>query len=259
MSIKSWMFTLLILLVNVFAIHGSHFDGGSISYQVVGTNGSKVIVRITQSYTYVYSKVYCNNTYIANQWSLILTGYADATAVLNCTANCTTDGGYTPIPVDSKCTDYSVGMGITVGQRTDDVALDNGSYFVISNQGNAFRTLSLPGSGGSTLSWSISALIDLRMRPDGTYNTSPKATMISPVYIPVGIQEKISIPTIDANNDNVRCRFANGTNECGAVCPPSALPTGTAISSNCTLTITGTKAGDWYAVALQVIHTHCRI
>jgi hypothetical protein len=88
MSIKSWMFTLLILLVNVFAIHGSHFDGGSISYQVVGTNGSKVIVRITQSYTYVYSKVYCNNTYIANQWSLILTGYADATAVLNCTYTC---------------------------------------------------------------------------------------------------------------------------------------------------------------------------
>ncbi len=35
------------------------------------------------------------------------------------------------------------------------------------------------------------------MRPDGTYNTPPKATMISPIYIPVDIQQTISIPTID--------------------------------------------------------------
>jgi len=252
----NWMFTLLILLTIVFAVHGSHFDGGSIFYQVVGTNGSKLIVQITQTYTYVYPTIYCNNTYIANQWNLVLTSYADATATLNCTANCSTDGGYTPVPVASKCTDYSVGMAITVGQRTDDVLLNNGSYFTVSYQGSSFRTLSLPGSGGSGLGWSISTVIDLQMRPDGTYNTPPKATMISPIYIPVGVQQTISIPTIDANNDNVRCRFANGTNECGSVCPPSSLPTGTSISSDCQLTITGAKAGDWYAVAIQVIHIH---
>ncbi len=254
MSIINWVFTLLILLTSVFTILGSHFDGGSISYKVVGTNGSNVIVRITQSYTYVYTKIYCNDTYIANQWSLILAPYQDATALLNCTANCSTDGGYTPIPVASRCTDYSVGMAITVGQRTDDVLVGNGSYFVVAYQGSAFRTLNLPNGGGSTLGWSISTVIDLRLRPDGTYNTPPKATMISPIYIPVGIQQTILIPTIDEDNDNVRCRFASGANECGAVCPPSSLPNGTSISDPCTLTITGTTAGDWYAVAIQVIH-----
>ena len=254
MFVKIFLFTLLVLLINLLSTHGSHFDGGSISYQVVGTNGSKVIVRITQTYTYVYSKIYCNDTYIANQWNLVLSPYGDATAVLNCTAYCSTSGGYSSIPIASRCTDYSVGMGITVGQRTDDVAIDNGSYFVISNQGSAFRTLNLPGFGGSSLGWSISTLINLIMRPDGKYNTPPKASMISPIYIPAGIPQKISIPTIDADNDNVRCRFANGSNECSAVCPPSALPPGTTISSNCTLTITGTTPGDWYAVALQVNH-----
>lgn len=89
------------------------------------------------------------------------------------------------------------------------------------------------------------------MRPDGTYNTPPKATMISPIYIPVGVAQQISIPTIDADNDNVRCRFANGSKECSSVCPPSSLPSGTTISSSCTLTITGANAGDWYAVAIQ--------
>ena len=246
------MFILLILLTSVIAIHGSHFDGGSISYKVVGTNGSKLIVRITQSYTYVYPTIYCNNTYIANQWNLAFGSFGDATATLSCIANCTTKGGYTAIPVATKCTDYSAGMQITVGQRTDDVLINNGSYFVAAYQGSAFRTLDLPNSGGSSLGWSISTVIDLRMRPDGTYNTPPKATMISPIYIPVGVQQTISIPTIDEDNDNVRCRFANGTNECADVCPPGSLPTGTSISSNCTLTITGAAAGDWYAVALQV-------
>jgi hypothetical protein len=255
MSIINWIFTLLIVLISVFAIHGSHFDGGSISYQVIGTNGSQLVVSITQSYTYVYPTIYCNNSYIINQWTLPLSGYSDATATLNCIANCSTQGGYTPIPVASKCTDYSVGMAITVGQRTDDVLINNGSYFVVAYQANSFRTLSLPGSGGSTLGWSISTVIDLRIRSDGKYNNPPKATMISPIYIPVGVQQKISIPTIDEDNDDVRCRFASGANECSAVCPPGSLPSGTSISNNCVLTITGAHAGDWYAVAIQVFHT----
>ncbi len=77
--------------------------------------------------------------------------------------------------------------------------------------------------------------------------------MISPIYIPVGKRTALVIPTIDGDNDIVRCRFANTTTECGGVCPPSSLPNNTVIiSSNCTLLITGANVGDWYAVALQV-------
>ncbi|CAF3475820.1 unnamed protein product [Rotaria sp. Silwood1] len=84
--------------MTLFVIHESHFQGGTISYKVIGTNGSQLIVRITQTYT------------------LILTLFGDATATLICIANCSTSGGYISIPIASKCTDYSVRMLITVGQ-----------------------------------------------------------------------------------------------------------------------------------------------
>ena len=77
--------------------------------------------------------------------------------------------------------------------------------------------------------------------------------MISPIYIPVGVQKALIIPTIDSDNDVVRCRFANSTIECSNVCPPASLPNNTVlISSNCTLLITGAVVNDWYAVAIQV-------
>ena len=66
------------------------------------------------------------------------------------------------------------------------------------------------------------------------------------------IQQNIFIPTIDGDNDQVRCRLANGTNECGSACPPASLPNGTILFSNCTLLITGAKVNDWYAIAIQV-------
>jgi hypothetical protein len=251
MPIVSVILYLLALLTIIFVVHGTDFEGGTISYKVVGNNGSGLIVRITQSYTYIYPIIYCNNTYIANQWALSLTGSSDANATLACISNCSTNGGYVPVPVSSKCTDYSAAMSITVGQQTNDVIVANGSYFAIAYTSSASRNLSLP-SGVSTNNLSMSTVIDLRVRSDGTWNTPPVANMISPLYIPVGVQQIISIPTIDADNDNVRCRFASGASECGTVCPPASLPAGTLISTDCNLTITGANADDWYSVALEV-------
>jgi len=95
----------------------------------------------------------------------------------------------------------------------------------------------------------------IRLRQDGKINNALVAAIISPIYIPVGIQQTIFIPTIDADNDQVRCRFAVGADECAGVCPPGSLPNGTTILSNCTLFITGTNVGDWYAVATMVRKT----
>ena len=86
----------LLLLVGT-VVDGTHFQGGTISYKVVGNNASGVVVRVTQQYIYYYSRIYCNNTYIANQWSLSLAGYPDVSSTLTCIASCATSGGYTPI------------------------------------------------------------------------------------------------------------------------------------------------------------------
>ncbi len=116
--------------------------------------------------------------------------------------------------------------------------------------------MNLPEPGSASYNWSIACTIDLRPRSDtGKLNTPPVATIISPVDIPVGVQTALFIPTIDSDNDVVRCRFSNSTDECSDVCPPASLPNNTVIiASNCTLLITGANAGDWYAVALQVCH-----
>jgi hypothetical protein len=243
------LFVLLLPLIS----RATHFDGGTITYKVINATGSSVFILISQTYIYVYPTIYCNNTYILNQSPLLnLAGKAENGKYLNCTSNCTTSGGYMPVPLNTYCTDYSSTLGITVGERSDVVNVSSGSYFVVTFSSNTWRPLTLPPYNSTSKSWNITCVIDIRLRPDGTFNHPPVATIISPIYIPVGIQESIFIPTIDADNDQVRCRFANGPGECADVCPPTSLPNGTILFSNCTLLITGVNVTDWYAVVIMV-------
>jgi hypothetical protein len=101
-----------------------------------------------------------------------------------------------------------------IGQRTDDVLFNNGLYFMVAYSEDHFCKLSLVSGVESSSNWSISTLIDLCIRSDRTYNTPPLANVFSRIYIRVSIQQKISIPTTNADSDNVRCRFVSGD-----VCP----------------------------------------
>lgn len=242
------------------AIDTTHFEGGTITYKVLNTSGSTISIVLTQTYIYDYTKITCTNSMIANQSPQLTfnSPYQENTASVACIQYCNQSGGYKAPSVVSYCTDYSVGLGITVGQRSDTINITNGSYFLVAYQSLSWRQLSLPsGSSSANTAWSISCLIDLRIRSDGTYNHPPVATIISPIYIPVGIPQSILIPTIDSDNDQVRCRFANGTNECGNACPPASLPNGTKLYSNCTLIITGAKYNDWYAITIEVSEIQC--
>lgn len=242
-------------------INATHFLGGTITYKVLNTSGSIVSIVLTQTYIYDYTKITCTNTMIVNQTPKLTfnSPYRENMDKVNCTQYCNQSGGYIPPSVVSYCTDYSIALGITVGQRSDIINITNGSYFLAAYQSTSWRQLTLPSTSGSlNTTWSISCLINLQMRSDGTYNNPPAATIISPIFIPVGIPQSIFIPTIDADNDNVRCRFANGTNECGSACPPSSLPNGTVLFSNCTMIITGAKVDDWYAIAIQVSDSACK-
>ena len=254
---ESIIFYCFLIYITIYTgINATHFEGGTITYKVLNTSGSTVSILLTQTYVYDYTKIYCNNSMILNQAPKLLfaSPYLEDNSKVLCIENCTQSGGYVAPSVVSYCTDYSVGLGITVGQRSDVINITNGSYFLVAYQSISWRPLSLPaGSGSLNTTWSISCLINLQMRSDGSgYNHPPVSTIISPIYIPVGIQQVILVPTIDADNDQVRCRFANGTNECGIPCPPASLPNGTTLFSNCTLLITGAKVNDWYAVTIEV-------
>ncbi|CAM4767846.1 unnamed protein product [Rotaria magnacalcarata] len=245
-------------LINIFlCLHlarTSHFQGGTITYKIMNTNGSTVSIMITQTYIYRWPLIYCDNADILSQSSPNMSAFPEYNYKLNCISNCTTDGGYVPVPIRPYCIDYSAPMSISTTQRTDIVNITIGAYFTVAFQSSAWRTLSLPTGSPTSKGWSISCTIDLRIRSDTSkLNTPPVANIISPIAIPVGVQQSLIIQTIDSDNDVVRCRFADTPTECADVCPPSSLPNNTIlISSNCTLLITGAKVHDWYAVAIQI-------
>jgi hypothetical protein len=117
-----------------------------------------------------------------------------------------------------------------------------------------YRTLALSTGGtDSNAHWSITATIDIRPRADnGLINTPPIASVLSPYGIPYNITTEIAIPTMDVDGDDVRCRWSNSSLECSTICFPLTMPIGTTLSSNCTLTLTGTSTTGWYCASIQV-------
>ena len=117
-----------------------------------------------------------------------------------------------------------------------------------------YRALTLfNGTTITSAHWNISATIDIQPRADnGLINTPPSATVMSPYGIPYNVTTQIVIPTMDVDGDDVRCRWGNSSAECGSVCYPLTTPIGTTLSSNCTLTITGSSTTGWYCASIQV-------
>ena len=238
------------------AIDASHFRGGTITWKPMNNNvsvGGQVSVMISQTYLWTKSQIGCNSSMVALQSPPInLVGKAGTGMNLSCSANCSTSGGYlgNEVPITGYCTDFSDALDLTASQRSDIVNLTLDAYFTVTfSAAGGWQTLALGSSSG----WSLSSLIDLRPRPDnGLINTPPVATCISYISIPLNVLQTIQIPVLDADNDFLRCRFANGTSECLNTCPPGSLPPGTSLSSSCVLTITGAAVGDYYLVAAQV-------
>jgi hypothetical protein len=252
MIIDARLCVILFYAVTLTLIKGDYFNGGTLTYQVSQAFETDISISVTQTYLYKYSEVYCNDTMIGRQLSpLVHNGSSDT---FNCSRHCNQAGEFLQSPrITSRCTDYSKSLDITVGQRTDLIHMTDDLYFLIVLRSGSWHRLSLPIELAEPLLWSVSCSIMLRRKSNGEYNQPPVATMISPIYIPVGILQAIYIPTIDTDdNDEVRCRFAGDADECGDVCYPASLPNGTELLSNCTLLITGEKEGDWYGVTIMV-------
>ncbi|CAF0954615.1 unnamed protein product [Didymodactylos carnosus] len=244
-----------LIIFNVYA--SEHFYGGSVTYRVVNntaTGGAPVPIVIVQTYVWSYPTIYCNVSSIRNQTQLDLSGHSGYGDYLDCIADCSTSGGFLPIPITPYCTDYSAPLGYTIGQRSDIVYVSLGSYFTV-----AFQDMSLPPltkySSNDNGSWSIACTISVSIRPNGRLNSGPISTVASYISIPSSGLQSIPIPTFDPDGDNIRCRFSTNSStvdECGSVCWPDSLPTGSILYSNCTLVISGQSANETYAVAIQL-------
>lgn len=123
---------ILLLILHVNRICSRHFQGGTITYKLVETSGSTVSIRITQTYLYTWPLVYCDESRIWSQSTPNMSTFSEYYYNLSCISNCTTSGGYQPVPVRTYCTDYSRAMGISGTQRTDVVNLTSGAYFQVA-------------------------------------------------------------------------------------------------------------------------------
>lgn len=241
------------LIVSCFIfVDGTHFLGGTITWHPLNPldTGSPVAIVITQTYSWTYSIARCTNTDISSSNSIPFTTYYQGiTDRLNCVLNCGTATGYVAPAILPDCTDVSAAQGASVGQRSDTVYVPRNADFTVAFANSAWRTLATHSSAD----WSLASRIRLTPRTDnGRYNNAPVATVMSPINIPRNKPTVIHVPTADADEDTLRCRWASGTTECGDVCPPGSLPSGTVIFPNCTIIITGTRVGDWFAVTVQV-------
>ena len=128
------IFQILIVVFIINIANSSHFQGGTITYKIVQSSGSIASVMITQTYLYRWPLVYCDNARISSQSSPNMSSFAEYNYNLSCVSNCTTTGGYQPVPVRTYCTDYSASMAISVTQRSDIVNLTTGAYFTVAFQ-----------------------------------------------------------------------------------------------------------------------------
>lgn len=245
------MLVLLIFLYYCLLATGTHFKGSSIRWVPVDpyTSWGSVVVSITQSYWWTYPFITC-----ANDTPASTPGRATSVTNLTCISDCLTSGGYSaaPITILTDCASASSFLGSLISERTVNVSLAADSHFYVSYQGTAWQALNYPSQ--ANLAWSISSFIDLRMRPDGFINTPPVTNIISPQFVIVNKTTKIEIPISDVNTgDDLRCRWASNSvvNECGGICFPSNVPSGTTLS-NCTITFKGTISNTWYGLTVQV-------
>ena len=237
--------TLLLVLILTYRIECSHFLGGTITWRIesVSTNGSFVAIRLSQTYSYVYTTALCTSINIATNQFL-----AGSSGSLTCPPSC--PAGFS-VSAQVYCTDGSVANNIAVGKRSDVIWLPVNTSFSAMYVGSAWGNMSAGGAG-----WSISTYINVMRRPDtGLFNNPPVSNVVSPLIIPLRQSRSIVIPVSDADGDHLRCRWASSSgsvDECSSVCPPTSLPSGTILHSNCTLEIPAANATGVYAIALMV-------
>lgn len=128
----AYVVRMLLFILFVNNVGSRHFRGGTITYKIIGTSGSMVSIQITQTYLYTWPLIYCDETRIWSQSTPNMSAFSEYYYLLNCISDCTTSGGYQPVPVRTYCTDYSAAMTISVTQRTDMVNLTSGAYFTVA-------------------------------------------------------------------------------------------------------------------------------
>ncbi|CAF3704333.1 unnamed protein product [Rotaria sp. Silwood1] len=247
MTISRFIFVCLFLRVSV--VHTSHFRGGTITWRPLNNtpSGSTVDIQIRQRYSWRRSSIMCTDTTIANL------GLVGDNSPVNCVTG--TCSSWSSMTTQTHCTDYSVGLDVTSGEKYVTKTIAIGIPFSIAFVSAAwFANLVIGANSG----WNLVNRINTVVRPDGYINSSPIATTLPVIYKATSQQHVHVVQISDFDGtDDLKCRWStsstsnyNSYNECGGVC--SGVPGAVLFSNNCTLVFTLTQASVYVAVALQI-------
>ncbi|CAF0895531.1 unnamed protein product [Rotaria sp. Silwood1] len=201
------MITLILTILDrLILIAGKHFNEGTIRWEPINPfiNFSTVSITTTQRYSWAYLTISC-----ATDVPISTTGRSNANTNLTCTADCSTDRGYSikPVNILTDCISASSSLGMMTSERSVNITLSTNAHVYLSYMRSAWVGLNYPPQSG--LQWSMTTFIDLRFRDDCFINTPPVASVVSPQYAIVNTSTQIRIPASDPNAaDDVLCRWS---------------------------------------------------
>ncbi|OWF46014.1 integrin beta-like protein C [Mizuhopecten yessoensis] len=229
----------LVCMSLTYYVDANHFRGGTISWHPTG-KGYEVELKFRMGWTYGNGPG-CTKAKIGQ----LVTGMTSSYWMCD---------GCTPKHISNLnyvCTGASSTEDWEQGERSFAYTFPGPGPYTVSFTGGAWMALDY----GSPSSWNISTTVDLRKRSDTQRPNQSPITASKPLYrLQSDCSHNLKIPMIDADGDDVRCRWSRGT-ECASVC--KALPDATLDRDTCTIHFTTDtsktyKQGGWYAVAITV-------
>lgn len=237
-------FAITLLASFVAVAHASLFRGGSAHLKTIGpiSRYASVTIDVTQRYrwrrSYELHDTYCDNSTINSREIVAAVGY------FTCRNGCTGS-----LSVGGFCTDYSVSRDWTVSERIHRISVPFARVLEASFASTHawINSLVLGGGGNLEIRAKLNLNVILAKRTD---NVSPESRMAPILNLLHGCSHTLSIPVVDFDGDDVRCRWAeSGRGECGGVC--QAFPGAVLNEHDCTLFLNATGNVGLYVVAIQ--------
>ncbi|XP_065938380.1 integrin beta-like protein A [Magallana gigas] len=215
----------------------THFRGGTISWKPIG-NGTKVEFSFKLGWAYNRGPG-CTAERIGQFIDEVIPYY------WKCTTGCSTPRNIAN--TSYICTGASESENWEQGENTFTYTFPGIGPYTVEFTGSDWMNLSY----GSPGRWSIGTVVNLATRNDTNKPNLSPITTGKPIYVAqYGCYNEISIPVVDPNGDDVRCRWANGT-ECMSIC--EGLPYATIDYNNCTIRFMANHTSNGtFAVAVTV-------
>ena len=216
---------LLILYLNLInLIKSSHFRGGSISYKPIIQVGSNFEIEISTHFSWLRSRTATPGLYFCDQPYINAKGVVGEAFPISCVAGCPTtaltDTSSIQFTTSTYCTAFSVKDDWSYGEKKTNIIFQMSKNIEIYFTRTSWSTLVVVGNGSlhtaSTLDFELKLTMDTTIRGDtGSINNSPTTLMPPILKLRQGFNHTIKLPVSDADNDIVKCRWAEKIkNEC---------------------------------------------